>query len=144
MAEQAVAISVQAFAVVAIRPRERKPTTGSCPSMQTTPSPITAEVLRQILADALEGGAARLRGENMEPAPTHTAAPTDEPVTPLELNVGRLTLSVDEAAERLGIGRSAAYEAIHRGEIPSLRIGRRFLVPVSALSRYLERDTTRQ
>jgi excisionase family DNA binding protein len=46
---------------------------------------------------------------------------------------GRATLSVPEAGVFLGIGRSAAYEAVRRGEIPHLRIGRRVLVPVPRL-----------
>jgi excisionase family DNA binding protein len=37
----------------------------------------------------------------------------------------------------LGIGRNQAYEAAHRGEIPSIRIGKRILVPVAALDRLL-------
>ena len=45
----------------------------------------------------------------------------------------RVTISVEEAAQVLGIGRSAAYEAVHRGEIPHVRIGRRYLVPVPRL-----------
>jgi len=49
----------------------------------------------------------------------------------------RATLTVDEAALRLGIGRNAAYDAVKRGEIPSIRIGRRLLVPVAALERML-------
>jgi excisionase family DNA binding protein len=40
-----------------------------------------------------------------------------------------LTLSVDETAELLGISRGAAYEAVKSGELPSVRIGRRILVP---------------
>jgi excisionase family DNA binding protein len=47
--------------------------------------------------------------------------------------VGRATVSVEEAGRFLGIGRSAAYEAVRRGEIPHLRIGRRVLVPVPRL-----------
>jgi excisionase family DNA binding protein len=42
---------------------------------------------------------------------------------------GRLTLTVEEAAALLGISRAFAYEAVRRGEIPSIRIGRRVLVP---------------
>jgi excisionase family DNA binding protein len=49
----------------------------------------------------------------------------------------KLVYSVEEAAELLGISRSLAYEAVHRGEIPSMRIGRRILVPKAALERYL-------
>ncbi len=40
-----------------------------------------------------------------------------------------LTISVDEAAARLGISRGLAYESVHRGEIPSIRLGRKILVP---------------
>ncbi len=49
----------------------------------------------------------------------------------------RKTLTVPEAAQTLGIGRSAAYEAARTGEIPTVRIGRRLLVPVAALERML-------
>lgn len=51
--------------------------------------------------------------------------------------VERATYSVDEAAARLGVGRNAAYEAIKRGELPALRIGRRLVVPRAALDRLL-------
>lgn len=47
------------------------------------------------------------------------------------------TLTVEEAAKRLRIGRNAAYEGVHRGEIPSIRIGKRLLVPRAALNRLL-------
>lgn len=43
------------------------------------------------------------------------------------------TMKVEEAAQLLGIGRNQAYEAVRRGEIPSLRIGGRILVPRSRL-----------
>lgn len=49
----------------------------------------------------------------------------------------RLTLSVEEAASLLGLGRSAAYEAARRGELPSRRLGRRVIVPVPALLNWL-------
>lgn len=48
------------------------------------------------------------------------------------------TLSVQEAARVLRIGRNAAYEAVQRGEIPSIRIGRLIRVPRVALDRMLE------
>ena len=48
------------------------------------------------------------------------------------------TYTVEEVAELLGIGRSSAYTAVHTGEIPSIRIGRRLLVPVSGLKRLLD------
>ena len=52
-------------------------------------------------------------------------------------DVARETCDVEEAGRRLGIGRSAAYEAARRNEIPTIRIGRRLLVPVVALDRLL-------
>ena len=42
-----------------------------------------------------------------------------------------LTLTVGQTAEVLGIGRSIAYELVHIGDIPSLRLGRRIVVPVA-------------
>jgi excisionase family DNA binding protein len=38
-----------------------------------------------------------------------------------------------EVAALLGISRSAAYRAVARGEIPTIRIGRRLLVPTAKL-----------
>lgn len=42
---------------------------------------------------------------------------------------GRETLSVAEAARVLGIGRNAAYAGVHAGQIPSVRVGGRILIP---------------
>ena len=50
----------------------------------------------------------------------------------------KLTLTVPEAAALLCIGKSLAYDAIRRGEIPSIRVGHRFLVPVAALRLMME------
>ena len=52
----------------------------------------------------------------------------------------RLTLTVEEVAATLGISRAFAYEAVRRGEIPSIRIGRRVLVPRAALERLIDGD----
>lgn len=38
-------------------------------------------------------------------------------------------LTVEEAAEVLRIGRSAAYAAVRAGEIPSIKVGRSIRVP---------------
>ena len=50
----------------------------------------------------------------------------------------RVVLTVEEAAEMLKISRPSAYQAVQRGEIPIIRIGRRILVPVAALEKLLE------
>jgi excisionase family DNA binding protein len=49
----------------------------------------------------------------------------------------KLTLSVTEAGQLLGIGRAAAYEAAKNGQIPTVKIGKRLLVPLAALERLL-------
>ena len=49
----------------------------------------------------------------------------------------RQTVTVEEAAQFLGISRSTAYEAVRRGELPVIRIGRRYVVPRQALERML-------
>lgn len=48
-----------------------------------------------------------------------------------------LVIDVVEAARRLGISRSAAYQAVHAGQIPSVRFGRLIKVPLAALQHML-------
>lgn len=51
-----------------------------------------------------------------------------------------LTITVEEAAARLGVGRNQAYEAARHGQIPALRIGGRWLIPVAAFEKMLAGD----
>ena len=53
------------------------------------------------------------------------------------MNNDRLTLTVEEAAEMLGISRAFAYALVKRDELPSVRLGRRVVVPRDALERLL-------
>jgi excisionase family DNA binding protein len=48
------------------------------------------------------------------------------------------TVSVTQAAKILGISRGSAFSAVHRGEIPALRLGHRLVVPTAALKKMLE------
>jgi len=50
----------------------------------------------------------------------------------------RLTMTVEEAAEILGISRALAYSLVARQELPSLKLGRRVVIPRQALDRLLE------
>ena len=56
---------------------------------------------------------------------------------PLNTLADRATISVEEAARVIGIGRSAAYEAARQGQLRTRRLGRRLLVPVPALLEWL-------
>ncbi len=49
----------------------------------------------------------------------------------------RPTITVPEAGALLGLSRVSAYLAAERGDIPTIRIGRRLLVPTEALRRLL-------
>jgi excisionase family DNA binding protein len=45
----------------------------------------------------------------------------------------RLTVTVSEAAELLGISRALAYELVARQQIPAIRLGHRIVIPTNRL-----------
>ena len=51
--------------------------------------------------------------------------------------LGRYTITVSEFADLVGIGRTAAYEAARRNEIPVRRIGSRYVMPVALVMQWL-------
>jgi excisionase family DNA binding protein len=53
--------------------------------------------------------------------------------------MSELAYSLPEAAKILGIGKTLAYEAAARGEIPTIKIGSRLIVPRAALDDVLSR-----
>jgi excisionase family DNA binding protein len=48
-----------------------------------------------------------------------------------------MTYTIEEAARLCGVSRGVGYEAARRGELPTIRLGRRLLVPKVALARML-------
>ncbi|GAA2138040.1 hypothetical protein GCM10009760_19030 [Kitasatospora kazusensis] len=48
-----------------------------------------------------------------------------------------IALTVEEAARRLGVGRTTMYALVASGEIPSVTIGRLRRVPADALKAYM-------
>ena len=50
----------------------------------------------------------------------------------------KATYTVDEAAEILGVSRNSAYQAVHAGELPAVKIGKRLLVPRIAFEKMLD------
>lgn len=77
------------------------------------PEPVTDLAAEQFLSDVAE----RL---------------PDPEVTPV--------LKPEVARHFLHLGRSAMYDAINRGEVPSIRIGRLIVIPTAALRRMLQVD----
>ena len=57
------------------------------------------------------------------------------PAIPLE----RLAVSVEEAADALGVGRSTLFELIRDGRLGSIKVGKRRLVPTDELKAFLLR-----
>jgi excisionase family DNA binding protein len=49
-------------------------------------------------------------------------------------------MQVDDVAAALGLSRAATYNGVQTGEIPSIRIGRRIVVPTAAVRRMLQLD----
>lgn len=49
----------------------------------------------------------------------------------------RQTITVEEFAQAVGLAPVSVYRTVKRGEIPSIRIGRRFMIPRTALERLL-------
>ena len=55
-----------------------------------------------------------------------------------EADAEQYVMTIPKAGKKyFGIGRSASYEAARRGEIPTIKIGRKKLVPVAAVKRKL-------
>lgn len=51
-----------------------------------------------------------------------------------------LVITVEEAAVLLGISRGLAYELVRRGDVPSIRLGRRLVVPRRRLLALIDGD----
>jgi excisionase family DNA binding protein len=58
-----------------------------------------------------------------------------------EMEQIKFSLTVDEAALVLGVGRSCLYEAIRRNELPVIRLGRRILIPRKVLADLLGEES---
>jgi excisionase family DNA binding protein len=68
-----------------------------------------------------------MREVSRQQKPTKSAPRTGEPDT----------LTIEETAKRLRIGLNSAYSGVKNGQIPSIRIGRRILIPRPALEALL-------
>lgn len=62
--------------------------------------------------------------------------------TTAKRGIERIGLTVEEAADLLGISRAFAYELVADGSLPCLRLRRRIIVPRSALIRMLDPDAS--
>jgi excisionase family DNA binding protein len=56
----------------------------------------------------------------------------------------RLVLTIEQAARRLGIGRTLMYSLVMNGEVESVTIGRLRRIPVECLTEYVTKLRTAQ
>ncbi|MEU0793789.1 helix-turn-helix domain-containing protein [Amycolatopsis sp. NPDC005961] len=80
----------------------------------------------------LAAGLAQL-AERLATEHADKARPAPRPLPP------RVLLTVEEAGERLGIGRTTAYSLVRSGELESVRIGRLRRISVSAINEFAAR-----
>jgi excisionase family DNA binding protein len=105
--------------------------------MTNQDNPLTAHEFREILADALTGAAQALRRPPSRPDPRQ-ADPTEPDVQGVgSLPTGRFALSLSEVAEALGVGRTMVYRLTSSGQLPSIQIGKRRLIPVHVLDEWI-------
>ena len=64
----------------------------------------------------------------------------DDWSAPHEAQGQRLLLTVSEAAQQLGIGRSLLYELLADGQVESIHVGRLRRIPIDALADYIDRQ----
>ncbi len=55
-----------------------------------------------------------------------------------------LTVTVEEAGKLLGVSKPLVYNLIHSKSFPTVRIGRRVVIPKIELERWLSEQTNRQ
>jgi excisionase family DNA binding protein len=70
-------------------------------------------------------------------ASSRSERPPQKLVVLPDVLMGRYTITVPEFADLVGIGRTAAYEAAGRNEIPVRRIGSRYVMPVALVMQWL-------
>jgi excisionase family DNA binding protein len=55
----------------------------------------------------------------------------------MTIHTERIVLTVEEAAERLGVGRTLLYALVRSGDIESIAIGRLRRIPLDALDEFV-------
>ena len=55
-----------------------------------------------------------------------------------KMNVGKMGLTIEEAAESTGIGRNTMRKLIDWGKLPVLKVGRKTIIRKDALERFME------
>lgn len=78
--------------------------------------------------------------EKAPPEPVVTSAPAPPPDVPRE----KLTFTLKEAAQALGVSKSTLYKALAEGKLSAIKLGNRTLIPADALRAWLNAMPTRR
>jgi excisionase family DNA binding protein len=110
---------------------------------------IRNEEIDSVVRSSLELHRSRISlVSKLRPVAIDSAEPIVDPSVPvappqgvsqlaLRPDAQRLTLSVGEAAGRLGVSKATLWSLVHRGGIRSILLGRRRLIPVGALDQWI-------
>jgi len=52
----------------------------------------------------------------------------------------RMTMTVSDLQQAMGIGRNAAYDLVNRADFPKVRVGKKIVIPRDAFLRWLDRQ----
>jgi excisionase family DNA binding protein len=74
------------------------------------------------------------------PEPVVTPTPAPPPEVPRE----KLTFTLKEAAQALGVSKSTLYKALAEGKLSAIKLGNRTLIPADALRAWLAAMPTRR
>lgn len=58
--------------------------------------------------------------------------------------VDKLAYNMQEAAEAVGVSRPTMAELIHQKGFPAIRVGRRWIIPVDGLRRWMDEQSQAQ
>lgn len=105
--------------------------------LSTVQDPLLREWVAAVLH--LAQLTADLAGRSLENAPADAGAYRQETSAPCPPARQKLAYSLDEAIEALSIGRTHLFDLLRRGEIASVKVGRRRLVLAESLDAYLAR-----
>ena len=66
-----------------------------------------------------------------------TLRPEVTPDTGEQREAPRLALTPDEAAHAIGVGRTTIYELLRSGQLRSVKVGTRYVVPIASIDAFL-------
>ena len=53
----------------------------------------------------------------------------------------RVTMTVSDLQQAMGIGRNAAYDLVNRADFPKVRVGKKIIIPREAFLRWLDQQS---